>query len=249
VNDFIIPQWPAPSGVRAASTLRTGGASRAPFDTFNLAAHVGDDPRHVEENREKLRRALQLPGEPHWLSQVHGTSVVHVSGSRGATGDSTSPAADAAWTDQPGQVCAVLTADCMPVLFASRDARRVGVAHAGWRGLSAGVLEQTVRAMGVPGDELVAWLGPAIEPEHFEVGADVRDAFVKSDLGVANAFLPLAGGKWLADLYALARRRLLAVGVRDVHGGDRGTYRERAHFFSHRRNGRCGRMATLVWIE
>jgi polyphenol oxidase len=252
VRDFLLPDWPAPPGVRAATTLRTGGSSRAPFDTFNLAAHVGDDPADVLRNREKLVRDLGLPAEPHWLSQVHGTDVVQLQAPSMALAPATGrspPAADASWTDCHGQVCAVLTADCMPVLLAARDASRVAVAHAGWRGLSAGVLENTVRALDVPGEQLVAWMGPAIEAERFEVGGEVREAFMRQDAAASAAFLPLAGGKWHADLHALARQRLLALGIRDVHGGGRGTFRERAQFFSHRRDGRCGRMATLIWLE
>ena len=243
MSSFILPDWPAPPGVRAVSTLRTGGVSRAPYDSFNLAAHVGDDPAHVGENRQRLRRELQLSVEPYWLEQVHGTRVVR------ASEQGQPQIADGAFTFEPGPVCAVLTADCLPVLFCSRDGRRVAVAHAGWRGLAAGVLEETARALEVPGEDLLCWLGPAIEPEHFEVGAEVRAAFVARDPVAARAFVPLANGKWLADLYALARLRLGRLGIESIHGGERGTFRERTAFFSFRRDGRCGRMATLVWIE
>ena len=243
MSHFIFPDWPAPSGVRAASTLRTGGVSHAPFDTFNLGAHVGDDPALVAENRRRLRRELQLSVEPFWLEQVHGTRVV-----RAAEGGQPQ-IADGAVALEPGPVCAVMTADCLPVLFCSRDGKRVAVAHAGWRGLVAGVLEETVRALQAPGEELICWLGPAIEPEHFEVGPEVRAAFVERDPVAGRAFVPLASGKWLADLYALARLRLGRLGVESIHGGERGTFRERAAFFSFRRDGRCGRMATLIWIE
>jgi YfiH family protein len=241
--DLIRPDWPAPPGVRAASTLRTGGVSRGPFDTFNLAAHVGDDPAHVHENRKRLREQLRLKAEPFWLSQVHGTRVIRTSAPGAA------PEADAAYTIDSEEVCAILTADCLPVLFAARDGTRIAAAHAGWRGLSAGVLEETVRTLGVPPTQLIAWLGPAIEQEHFEVGDEVRAAFLAHDAAAASAFVPHGQGKWLADLYAIARQRLRRLGLEAISGGDRGTYRERAAFFSHRRDGRCGRMATLIWME
>lgn len=241
--DLITPDWPAHERIRAASTLRTGGASRPPFDSANLAQHVGDDARNVAANRLQLGMQLRLPTEPSWLNQVHGTRVVQASSVR------TPVEADGAIAFESGFVCAVLTADCLPVLFASRDGGRVAAAHAGWRGLSAGVLEATVHALGTAPDQLIAWLGPAIEQEHFEVGEEVRTAFLAHDARAAMAFVPHGPGKWLADLYALARQRLLRLGVESVHGGDRGTYRERVAFFSHRRDGRCGRMATLIWIE
>jgi YfiH family protein len=244
MNRFILPEWPAPPHVRAATTLRTGGVSPAPFDTFNLAAHVGDDPANVARNRSELRETLQLPAEPYWLSQVHGTRVVRVNEETGAA------CADAAWTDRPGEVVVVMTADCLPVLLASKDGKVVAVAHAGWRGLAAGVLETTVQALGVPAAALVAWLGPALEQAHFEVGAEVREAFLRRDPEAGVAFLPgTSPGKWMADLFALAKRRLQTVGVRDVHGGGVGTFSDRSRFFSYRRDGRCGRMATLIWIE
>jgi YfiH family protein len=241
--DLIVPDWPASDRVRAVSTLRTGGVSRPPFDSANLAAHVGDDERHVAENRARLRSQLQLTAEPFWMTQVHGTRVVHAQTAR------TPPEADAAVAFEPGPICSILTADCMPVLFASRDGTRVAAAHAGWRGLSAGVLEATVRALEAPASQLISWLGPAIEQEHFEVGDEVRAAFLAHDAAAAAAFVTHGPGKWLADLDALARQRLGRLGVESIHGADRGTYRERAAFFSHRRDGRCGRMATLIWIE
>lgn len=241
--DRIVPDWPAPERIRALSTLRTGGTSRPPFDSANLAAHVGDEERSVAENRVRLRSQLHLTTEPFWLNQVHGTRVVH------ADSSSAPPEADAALTFESGPICSVLTADCLPVLFASRDGGRVAAAHAGWRGLAAGVLEATVRALEAPPSQLIAWLGPAIEQEHFEVGDEVRAAFLAHDAAAATAFVPHGHHKWLADLYALARQRLRRLGVESIYGGDRGTYRERAAFYSHRRDGRCGRMATLIWIE
>ena len=239
----IRPAWPAPSNVRAWSTLRGGGASRGAYASLNLGAHVGDDAQHVAANREHVERELGLPGVPHWLNQVHGTTVVEV-GSAGAV-----PTADAAFTRASGRICCVLTADCLPVLLTDRDGSVVAAAHAGWRGLAAGVLQNTVQAMAVPAREIIAWLGPAISVAHFEVGGEVRDRFVANDPGAAVAFEANARGRWQADLYALGRRALHAAGVEDVYGGDACTFAEADRFFSHRRAAPCGRMATLIWLE
>ena len=243
--DTIVPDWPAPAGVRAAFTLRSRGLSLPPFDTFNIAAHVGDEPRAVAENRALLRASLELPSEPVWLEQVHGHGVVELDGP--ASVGSPGPA-DAAVTGSPGRVCAIQVADCMPVLFAAPDASAVGAAHAGWRGLAGGVLEATVRAMKTPPGELLAWLGPAIGQAHFEVGDEVRAAFLAGDPGAAAAFVANPRGRWQCDLYALARRRLAAMGVSSVHGGGWCTYADSGRFFSYRRDGRCGRMAAVIWI-
>lgn len=243
--DTVIPDWPAPAGVRAAFTVRSGGLSEPPFDTLNVAAHVGDEPRAVAANRALLRASLGLPSEPVWLEQVHGQRVVELDGpaALGFPGP-----ADAAVTRAPGTVCAIQVADCMPVLFAAADASAVGAAHAGWRGLAGGVLEATVRAMRTPPGELLAWLGPAIGQAHFEVGGEVRAAFLAGDSGAASAFVANPRGRWQCDLYALARRRLAAIGVASVHGGGWCTYADSGRFFSYRRDGRCGRMAALIWI-
>lgn len=242
--DLILPDWPAPPGVRAAFTLRTGGVSRPPFDTFNIAAHVGDDSRAVAENRARLRVSLELPAEPAWLEQVHGHRVVDL--------DSRTPLesmgpADAAVTRAQGSICVIQVADCMPVLFAAADGSAVGAAHSGWRGLAGGVLEATVRAMKTPPAQLCAWMGPAIGQAHFEVGEEVRAAFLAADAGAAAAFTANRRGRWQCDLYALARRRLAALGVPAVHGGGWCTHAEAGRFFSYRRDGRCGRMAALIW--
>jgi YfiH family protein len=243
--DTIVPNWPAPASVRAAFTLRAGGVSQPPFDTFNIAAHVGDDPRAVAENRARLRASLGLPCEPLWLEQVHGHRVVDLEG----PGSPASPGpADAAVTRSPGRVCVIQVADCMPVLLAAADGSAVGAAHAGWRGLAGGVLEATVRAMRTPPGELLAWLGPAIGPAQFEVGGEVRAAFLDGDPGAAGAFVVNPRGRWQCDLYALARRRLAALGVLAVHGGGWCTYADPARFFSYRRDGRCGRMAAVIRI-
>ncbi len=207
--EFLRPNWPAPAGVHAAMTTRAGGVSSGPYASFNLASHVGDEATAVSENRRRLRAALRLPAEPAWLEQVHGIRVVALPGiSQGP--------ADAAVTFTPGSVCAVLVADCLPVFLAGRDGRRVGIAHAGWRGLAAGVIEATVAALECEPGELVAWLGPSIGPAAFEVGGEVRDAFLAHDAGSAIAFRPGREGRWFADLPALARRRLAGAGVGDV---------------------------------
>jgi YfiH family protein len=242
--DIIAPDWPAPPGIRAAFTLRSKGVSQPPFAACNLALHVGDDPRAVAENRGRLRASLELPAEPAWLEQIHGRHVVDLDGSAPLD----SPArGDAAVTRAPGRVCAIQVADCLPVLFAAADGSAVGAAHAGWRGLAGGVLEATVRAMQTPPGAVLAWMGPAIGPAHFEVGEEVRAAFLAADAGAAAAFTANPRGRWQCDLYALARRRLAAVGVSSVHGGGWCTYADAERFFSYRRDARCGRMAALIW--
>jgi YfiH family protein len=237
--------WPLPRGVRAAFTTRVGGASLAPCDSLNLGAHVGDAPAAVAANRSRLREWLRLPAEPAWLEQVHGTGVADLD-APAAPGPLT---ADAAITRSVGRACAIMVADCLPVLFAAHDGQRVGAAHAGWRGLAAGVLENTVTALGVRAGELTAWLGPAISPPHFEVGEEVRAAFVDRDAGAAAHFTANTRGRWQADLVALARGRLAALGVTDVHGGTWCTFADRERFFSFRRDGKGGRMAALIWRE
>ena len=244
--EILTPEWRVPPRVRAAFTLREGGVSAAPFDSLNLGAHVGDSPAAVAENRRRVRVGLSLPAEPAWLEQVHGTRVADLD----AADEPGGAGADAVITRRAGRVCAVQVADCMPVLFAARDASAVGVAHAGWRGLAAGVLEATVARLSVAAGGLIAWLGPAISGRHFEVGSEVRAAFLGADGGAsAAAFTPNARGRWQCDLAALARRRLAALGVTEVSGGAWCTYAEPARFFSFRRDGRCGRMAALIWLD
>ena len=238
----IVPDWPAPERVRAASTTRAGGTSRGPWGTLNLAGHVADDGDAVRRNRARLRRSLGLPEEPRWLDQRHGRRVVDA---RDATAGT---AADGIVARSPGLVCAVLTADCMPVLVCDRDATVVVALHAGWRGIAAGILEAGVRAAGSP-RRLMAWLGPAIGPERYEVGADVRDAIVAGDSGAHVAFRPSGTPrKWHADLERIVRRRLARCGVGSIHGGGLCTASRPERFFSHRRDGVTGRMATLVWL-
>ncbi len=235
--------WPLPPGVRAACTTRLGGVSAAPWDSFNLATHVGDEPAHVAANRARLRDLLKLDVEPAWLNQVHGIEVANLD----ANSPSTPPTADAAVTTRPGAPCVVMVADCLPVLFTTRDGSRVAAAHAGWRGLAAGVLEEIVDALGVPGSHLRAWLGPAISKEHFEVGDEVRQAFVDANKGNATCFERNGRGRWQADLPGLAVRRLDRLGVTDIAGGSWCTFADRQRFFSHRRDGKGGRIAALIW--
>jgi YfiH family protein len=237
------PHWPAPAHVKAVSTTRSGGVSQSPYDSLNLADHVGDDRTAVGENRRRLRQREALPAEPLWLNQVHGNRVVD------AASGGQQPSADASFSRQPGVVCAVMTADCLPVLFCDRAGSAVAAAHAGWRGLAAGVLEATVDALGVPPGQLLAWLGPAIGPDAFEVGAEVRESFIAEQAQAAAAFVARPNGRWLADLYQLARLRLQAAGVSALYGGGFCTYADRARFYSFRRDRTTGRMASLIWLE
>jgi len=250
----IIPNWPAPQNVRTLQTTRNGGYSATPYASLNLGDHVGDAPLTVERNRMLLQSLL--PSEPVWLKQVHGTVMADA-------GQTTCwPQADACITTHPGAVCVVMTADCLPVLLCDEQGSVVAAAHAGWRGLCDGVIEQTVRAMNVPPPSLMAWLGPAIGPHAFEVGEEVRAAFVAQQPEAAAAFIPsprpLAGeggalapgegNKWLADIYQLARQRLHALGITRIYGGDLCTHTDHQRFFSYRRDGQTGRMGTFIWI-
>lgn len=239
---WLTPDWPVPGRVRSLSTLRMGGVSEAPFESLNLAAHVGDSPESVAENRRSLMAAADLPAEPRWLEQVHGTRVMDLD-------LETQGPADAAITRQASRVCAVLTADCLPVLLAAESGDRVGAVHAGWRGLAAGVIEAAVAALGPSPGNLLAWLGPAIGPMHFEVGAEVRDALLAADGGAHDLIRPNSRGRFMADLYGLARSRLRRLGVARIYGGGECTYAQAGRYFSHRRDGRTGRQATLIWLE
>jgi len=243
--------WPAPPGVRALTTRRHGaGISAPPFAQFNLGnrhAADGDSPAAVEHNRQLLRQGLALPSAPHWLRQVHGTTVLRFDAP--PSPDASEPVADAAVTSVPGVVLAILTADCLPVVLAARDGREIAAAHAGWRGLADGMLEHTVAAMQTPADALQVWLGPAAGPADYEVGDEVYHAFVGHAPQAAEAFVPTRAGHWKVDLYALARQRLQAVGIPagQVHGGGLSTLTD-PDLFSYRRDRRTGRMATLVWM-
>jgi len=238
---WIEADWDAPPGVRAGCSTRVGGLSRAPFDTLNLGAHVGDDPAAVAGNRHRLADEIALPSEPRWLTQVHG-SFVAVEPAPGVE-------ADASLTRCPGVVCAVLVADCLPVLMASADGGEVAAAHAGWRGLAAGVLENTVAEFDSQPSDIAAWLGPAISQQAFEVGPEVREAFLDADAADADCFVRNERGRWQADLQGLARRRLARAGVHRVAGGDFCTFGDALRFYSFRRDGGCGRLAALIWRD
>ena len=237
----IVPDWPAPKNVQVLQTTRNGGVSISPYDSFNLGDHVGDAQVAVAQNRQLL--ASIMPSEPVWLQQVHGNIVVDV-GNAGCL-----PQADAAISRHRGAVCTVMTADCLPVMLCDENGSVVGVAHAGWKGLVAGVIEATVLAMDIAPQKLLAWLGPAISQRAFEVGTEVRDVFVAHHAQASEAFLPGINGKWMADIYLLAHQRLHALGVSRVYGGEFCTYNEPARFFSYRREGVTGRMGTFIWLE
>ncbi len=241
--DWIVPHWPVPERVRAVITTRSGGVSRAPYDSLNLADHVGDDPVAVARNRALLREELGFPHEPGWLQQVHGCRVADLDRQGGEC------TADACVVSEPGRVCAVLTADCLPLLLCNRSGTRVAAVHAGWRGLSAGVIESTLARFEDNSADILAWLGPAIGPAAFEVGPEVREAFTAEHPEDEQAFVANRPGHWLADIYALARARLQAKGLGFVGGGDYCTVSEPERFFSYRRDGVTGRMAALIWIS
>jgi YfiH family protein len=242
------PDWPVPDNVRALFTLRTGGVSTGCFASLNLGTQVHDDPAAVAENRRRIAAAFDLPTEPAWLSQIHGSRVVRL-----GTAATAGAAADGAVSCDAGRVCAIQVADCLPVLFAARDGSVVGAAHAGWRGLAAGVLENTVAAMDVPAAQLLAWIGPGIGRAHFEVGPEVREALggaatAPGSAPRAAAFVANARGRWQCDLLALVRLRLAGLGLTGLYGGSWCTFADPGNFFSHRRDGRCGRMAALIWL-
>lgn len=246
LDAWIFPDWPAPRGVHAAVTTRDGpGVSQSPFGRFNLGLRSGENEQAVHSNRSALRQSLALPAEPRWLRQVHGTTVAEL----GPLPSKDEPEADAAVSHLPGTVLAILTADCLPVLFCTDDGRSIGAAHAGWRGLAAGVLEETIAQMQRPAASLLAWLGPCIGAPSYEVGDEVRKAFLQHDAAAASAFTPTRPGHWLCDLAALAQRRLQAAGVGRIHGGGFDTHAD-TRFYSYRREGaRSGRFASLIWLE
>ncbi len=242
--NWIKPDWPAPKQVKAISTTRRGGYSQAPFDSLNLGTHVEDDLATVLNNRAKLKQALSLPSEPVWLEQSHSTQVVD------ADNNASPLTADASVSHQSGKVCIVMTADCLPVLLTNNAGTMIAAAHAGWRGLNDGILESTINRMQSPPEDIIAWLGPAIGSEHFEVGGEVREAFMKQHKESVQAFV--AGeneDKWFADIYKLARIRLAAMGVSRVYGGGYCTYADKERFFSYRREAMTGRMASLIWLD
>lgn len=245
MSALIRPQWPQPPSVRSYATTRGGGISLSPFGSLNLGSHVGDTPQHVAANRQRLIALGGLPAAPHWLEQVHGTDVARLTSLTPVT---PTLIADAAYTCEPGVVCAAMTADCLPVLFCSRAGDEVAAAHAGWRGLCAGVLENTLACFRANPGDVIAWLGPAIGPSHFEVGAEVREAFMAVDPESSCAFVP-AGTKFMADIFQLARLRLQSVGVSAIYGGEYCTVSDNSKFYSYRRDGITGRLASLIWLR
>lgn len=247
IRHCLQPEWPAPMRVRAFCTTRHGGVSVAPYASLNLGRHVADDPAAVAENRSRVRGVL--PAEPLWLNQVHGIEVIRAESLGPGTSVGDAPTADAAYSRQPATVCVVMTADCLPLLLCDRAGSVVGAAHCGWRSLAGGVIEATLTAMARPGAEVLAWLGPAIGPQAFEVGEEVRQAFITHDAAAAAAFRPGAPGKYWADIYLLARQHLAAWGVTAIYGGDRCTYSEAEDFFSYRRDGVTGRMGSFIWLD
>ncbi|MCW7550872.1 purine nucleoside phosphorylase YfiH [Photorhabdus sp. APURE] len=239
---LIFPNWPQPTTVKACSSTRLGGMSLSPYDSLNLGKHVGDKPDVVEQNRHILAKMAELPQPPIWLEQVHGTCVVRLNGQPLEDNK-----ADSVYTNIPGQVCAVMTADCLPVLFCSSAGDEVAAAHAGWRGLCAGVLENTIAQFKAKPNQIQAWLGPAIGAKKFEVGNEVLQAFTLQHADLSQAFIPV-GEKYLADIYLLAKLKLQSVGVNAIFGGDECTVSNKEKFFSYRRDGITGRMATLIWL-
>jgi len=243
--EIIAADWPAAAHIHACTTTRKGGVSRGVYQGLNLATHVHDDAGHVARNREILAHQLKLPAEPVWLNQVHSARVIRVD----ATTDLT---ADAACTDQPGAVCAVLTADCLPVFFTDAAGSCVGIAHAGWRGLHAGVISATLEMMqtlAASAGEIMVWLGPAIGPNAFEVGAEVVEAFSSKNPANSAAFTRTDADHWLCDIYRLARTELALAGVEQVYGGGLCTHGDAGRFYSWRREGETGRMASLIWMD
>jgi polyphenol oxidase len=240
-NHWLKPAWPAPVNVHAATTLRTGGVSQGDFASFNLAMHVGDDPAAVTQNRRLLRDHLDLPAEPVWLNQIHSNIAVEAVAGMPLT------QADASYTAQPGVVCVVMTADCLPLLVCSQDGKEIAAIHAGWRGLLDGVIDNTVAAFRE--QALMVWLGPAIGPEQFEVGEEVRAAFVARSSDYASGFKPINQHKWLANIYRLARINLAKLNISEVYGGGFCSVTDRERFFSFRRDKNTGRMATLIWRD
>lgn len=242
MTNFIIPDWPAPEHVKALTTTRVGGVSTGPYDSFNLGDHVGDNSLHVNQNRTSLLKQAELPEPPRWLSQNHGCRVVD--SSQWVIGDQ----ADAIVSHTPNHVCPILTADCLPILLCNKQGDNVAAIHAGWRGLANGIIEQTIAKLSKDKSELMAWLGPAIGPEQFEVGPEVVDVFVQHNALAQYAFQQTDDTHYLANIYLLARQRLQAVGVSAIYGGQFCTVTESKQFFSYRRDTATGRMASIIWI-
>lgn len=241
MRELIVADWLAPTGIHALTTTRLGGFSQPPFDSLNLGDHVGDDPEAVAENRQQLRQIAALPAEPLWLQQTHSTRVIN------AADWQTGIEADAIVSDKTNRVCAILTADCLPVCLYDQHTGKIAAIHAGWRGLAGGIIENTIAHMQADPTQLIAWLGPAIGPQQFEVGSDVYEVFTQSSAQAVQAFSLQNNGRYLADIYQLARQRLTKCGVEQISGGEYCTVSDPATFYSYRRDGQTGRMATLIW--
>ncbi len=241
MRELIVADWPAPAGIHAVTTTRLGGVSQPPFDSLNLGDHVGDNPQAVTENRQRLRQIAALPAEPLWLQQTHSTQVIN------AADWQPSIEADAIVSDKTNRVCAILTADCLPICLYDQQTRKIAAIHAGWRGLAGGIIEKTIAHMQAEITDLIAWLGPAIGPQQFEVGSDVYEVFTQSSTQAVQAFSIQDNGRYLADIYQLARQRLTKCGVEQISGGEHCTVSDPATFYSYRRDGQTGRMATLIW--
>lgn len=241
MHELIVADWPAPAGIHALTTTRLGGVSRPPFDSLNLGDHVGDNPQAVGENRQRLRQIAALPAEPLWLQQTHSTQVINE--------ENWQPGieADAIVSDKTNRVCAILTADCLPVCLYDQQTGKIAAIHAGWRGLVDGIIENTIAHMQADPTQLISWLGPAIGPQQFEVGSDVYQAFTQSSAQAVQAFSLQNNGRYLADIYQLARQRLTKCGVEQISGGEHCTVSDPTTFYSYRRDGKTGRMATLIW--
>jgi len=240
-SEFIYPDWPAPENVRSISTSRLGGVSQGVFASNNLALHVGDDGENVRINRQRLKALCSLPAEPTWLTQIHSNIVVNC--------DEVSCEADASYTDQINQICVVMTADCLPILLCDKSGQQIAAVHAGWRGLLNNVIENSLARFHGSTNDIIAWLGPAIGKEVFEVGNEVYDAFVERHNAAADFFRARENNKYLADMVGLAKLRLKLVGVSGIYGGQYCTFSDEARFFSYRRDGVCGRMASLIWLD
>lgn len=243
IRELLIPDWPAPANIRAVTTTRQGGVSHAPYATLNLGFHTADDPENVAANCRRLQARLGLAEAPFWLKQVHGNDVV-----RAQKVSSEPPVADAVWSDVPGLACVVLTADCLPILLCDSEGTRIAAVHGGWRSLAANIIEHTIAAMGIAASDLVAWLGPAIGPAAFEVGPEVRGMFVERWPETAAAFRAGEGDRWFCDIYSIARTQLRACGVGQIFGGGFCTVADPDRFYSYRRDGETGRMASLIWL-
>jgi len=242
-DSLIIPDWQAPDTIQAMSTTRLGGVSQPPYNSLNMGTHVGDTLSVVSQNRQHLTQLGNMPNQPLWLNQVHGTDVIHASNWHADVD------ADAIYSDQPDQVCAIMTADCLPVLFTDKHGQQVAAAHAGWRGLLHGVLENTVNQFAGPRDDILVWLGPAIGPKQFKVGKEVYEAFIAHSPQAHKAFIGIDSTHYLANIYQLAKQRLSALGIIHISGGNFCTATDKDRFFSYRRDGVTGRMASLIWIS